>query len=100
MLLVLYQPHSCTDALVDPGEHYHDREGPPFFSATLFHSPAGVFLPHGTLQKHFFFYFSHHGLFARKQLRRSVTFQRLLMSGSSFVLCGTNNKESNSMMLV
>ena len=54
MLLVLCQPHSCTDALVDPGEHYHDREGPPFFSATLFHSPAGVSLPHGTLQKHFF----------------------------------------------
>ena len=54
MLLVLCQPHSCTDALVDHGEHYHDREGRPFFSATLFHSPAGVSLPHGTLQKHFF----------------------------------------------
>ena len=53
MLLVLCQPHSCTDALVDPGEHYHDREGRPFFSATLFHSPAGVSPPHGTLQKHF-----------------------------------------------
>ena len=53
MLLVLCQPHSCTDALVDPGEHYHDRGGPPFFSATLFHSPAGVSLPHGTLEKHF-----------------------------------------------
>ena len=54
MLLVLCQPHSCTDALVDPGEHYHDRGGPPFFLATLFHSPADVSLPHGTLEKQFF----------------------------------------------
>ena len=93
MLLVLCQLRSCTDALEDPGEHYHDREGPPFFSATLFHSPAGVSLPHGTLQKHCFFYFRHNGLFARKQLGQFVKFQRLLMSGSTlcFVVSTTKN---------